>query len=101
MPRLMPPGELAAAVDAREEDAGDADCEKLADKDDEEEHRETLLARLRGGGTAGSRRSLGRPERSWAGAAVSGLGTRQTGWGRKLTAIDADRAGLSAPHTRD
>ena len=60
----MAPWLLGAAVEDLEEGGEVAVGEKPADRDEDDEHLDTLLARLRGGWTGESRRSLGRPERS-------------------------------------
>ena len=84
MPKPMAAGGIGAAVELREEGGDEVDCEKqlpdrdevdcekqLPDRDEDDEDLDTLLARLRADWTGESRRSLGRPDRSWAVTRVS------------------------------
>jgi len=52
------------AGDCREEGGDDVNWEGLVGWEKEDEHLETVLARLRGGCAVESRGNLGRPERS-------------------------------------
>lgn len=54
----------ATAVDGREGDGGDAEWDMVGDMDEDEEHLETALARLRARYAFESRGSFGRPDRS-------------------------------------